>query len=609
MKHPRRRLLVGHCYNYNYNYYYYPCTILIIILLLVRNDGSTVSTYGCWGFSTARPVQPTGRLRQPSSSSSHRPTWHRSPSAAAADAAAADAAASDGDGSSRTPQEATARDETSSSSSSSSSSRDSDIDGININDDNNKNDDGNNDGTTGQPARRVCYYQSPVLLHKNNIINNDNDNNKNHKNKNRNSNKDRNNKNKNNGDDNKKKKKNGVNPWVPRLELSEVRIGQELIATVVQELLQAKTGPKVFCEVGVGRYRPQYAPTADRGSGGGGTTTTDNNHDNDADEDEEKEKEMENDAGDDDDSDRQPNLKEKKHRYRDWKIVTAMLRLGPGGKKESVARKRASRLRNKPYFPVYVSRIRTANDALEVCLSPEEAREVARNDEAKRRGRYNNDNDNDNNNNNPEETNAIGWKGGVLPGQIVTGRVVRVEDYGVLVRIDGIQRRHGLLHIQTVADLLGTYIDKSRGLIETAGLDRGTRVQLQVSRKKTATGGKKGKEIALEFTEEAQRAAMEEHRRKNVGHTKDPMKHLATTTGESVATTATATTATNTLSKEEEEAWAAFASNPMTSGSTSHGDAKGEDVYDDDGNDDDDDDDDDYDEDREIEDALGLGSY
>lgn len=302
------------------------------------------------------------------------------------------------------------------------------------------------------------------------------------------------------------------NRWQPRLELSELEIGQELKAVVVQELLQGKTGPKLFCEVGVGRYNPQRPA-----------------------------------------------------RVGDWQIVTAMLRLPD--RKVSVARKRAARLRKKDCFAVYVSRIRTANGALEVCLTPEQAM----------------------------ETPAVARET-VTPGQVVSGKVTRVTDYGVLVDVGARQRKHGLLHITTVANLLGRYIDKATGLVEQAGLTRGTRVQLQVANITR-------REIALDFTSQAYEAAQAERNEaaatKKSSFTAPPDTTPTSSSGsESSPQTTTITSPSTGLSKQEEEAWASFAANPTVS-------SKDNQVADED----DEDYDEDYDEDRDIEDALGLGYY
>ena len=104
------------------------------------------------------------------------------------------------------------------------------------------------------------------------------------------------------------------NWWVPRQELTEVKVGDELTATIVQELLDGQTGPKVFCEVGVGRCR-----------------------------------------------------------HEKWSIVNAMLRLGKRGTRKSAVQKRVKRLRDKHQgFSVFVSKIRLDNNALEVVLNEEE---------------------------------------------------------------------------------------------------------------------------------------------------------------------------------------------------------------------------------------------
>lgn len=100
------------------------------------------------------------------------------------------------------------------------------------------------------------------------------------------------------------------NRWKPRLELDELQIGQALNdAIVVEELLDGRTGPKVFVECGVGRYR--------RGT---------------------------------------------------WKIQTAMLRLGSPNTKRSAVVKKVARLRKKDHFTVYVSKLLPHSDQLEVSL-------------------------------------------------------------------------------------------------------------------------------------------------------------------------------------------------------------------------------------------------
>lgn len=304
------------------------------------------------------------------------------------------------------------------------------------------------------------------------------------------------------------------NAWRPRLALDQLEIGQELNATVVQDLLQAKTGPKLFCEVGVGRYCPH-----------------------------------------------------RPERQGDWNIVTAMLRLSDS--KLSVARKRASRLRKRDYFPVYVSRIRTDNAALEVCLTREEALQ--------------------------EPPTQLKLKH-LQPGQVVQGRVVRVLDYGVLVDV-GATRKHGLLHIRTVAKLLGRYIDKAAGLQKTAGLKQGTAVELQIA-------NIANKEIALDFTPQAYEVAQAEQEEYSSKKSSQTMLSDESQSKTSTTTTATTTTTSTGLSKEEQEAWAAFAANPTASSSSP---SQEEETYEEEEGDGDDYDD--YDEDRDIEDALGLGYY
>jgi predicted RNA-binding protein with RPS1 domain len=95
--------------------------------------------------------------------------------------------------------------------------------------------------------------------------------------------------------------------WKERVLLEDLKVGQEISGHVVQEYLEAKTGPKLYFECGVGR----------------------------------------------------------KDRNGDWSIVNGMLRLDRG--KASVARKRAERFRKKDRVQLFVSRVQKECGRLEVC--------------------------------------------------------------------------------------------------------------------------------------------------------------------------------------------------------------------------------------------------
>ena len=106
-------------------------------------------------------------------------------------------------------------------------------------------------------------------------------------------------------------------PWRPRRELHSLFIGERLFATRLPscDLLEGKTGPKVFLECGVGR----------KSKGG------------------------------------------------KWNIVNGMLRIpGKRGMKTSVARKKAKKISDS-LVEVYVSKLRLDHGSFEVCLSREEA--------------------------------------------------------------------------------------------------------------------------------------------------------------------------------------------------------------------------------------------
>ena len=320
------------------------------------------------------------------------------------------------------------------------------------------------------------------------------------------------------------------NSWHPRFELGDLEVGQQLQAMVVQDLFDGKTGPKVFCEVGVGRCRHK-----------------------------------------------------KSQLQGEWKIINAMLRLGPRGSKRSVAVKRVARLRNKPQgFPVFVHKVRLDNDQLEVCLDCDEAL-------------------------NSLQLPSRVSVSSLSAGDEVMGQVTRVEPYGVLLDVGA--NRHGLLHIQQVSQFFQRYIDKEEGLKQEAGLERGARVVLQVL-------SNNKKRLLLDFTKEAKREVeqirKEERKKKRKIQMKKSKKQVATnqtlpsSTGQPTAATTKSIESTSSfsLSPEEEAAWTAYAASQETaesqSSSQNHEDHEKEDEeYAGD----------DYDEDREIEDALGLGTY
>jgi len=102
------------------------------------------------------------------------------------------------------------------------------------------------------------------------------------------------------------------NWWIERIKLEDLTIGQELLGHVVQDNLDARTGPKLYFECGIGRINPKTG---------------------------------------------------------DWSIVNGMLRLDRG--KPSVSKKRAARFRQKDRVPLFVFRIQTECGRLEVCAKIE----------------------------------------------------------------------------------------------------------------------------------------------------------------------------------------------------------------------------------------------
>lgn len=306
--------------------------------------------------------------------------------------------------------------------------------------------------------------------------------------------------------------KSASGKWKERIELGDLKLGQELTdCHVVQELLDAKTGPKLFCDCGVGRTRDGQQ----------------------------------------------------------WKIVTGVLRLDQDRRKLSVARKRAARLKGRPAFSGFVSRIRPDSDQFEICLSIEEVQSKQR----------------------PK----LPGVSSLSAGQEVIGTVVRIENYGVLVNV-GVNRP-GLLHIKTVADLVGKFLPPTVEGFEGVGLELGAKVKLQVQ-------SNEKKRLFLDFTEDVKQEAEQEREDRKRKKEQQAKQAIEGDSGVQVDVDGPSSDAITdllpVLSKEEEAAWAAYASQSESAQ-----------VQDEEESDDDDDeyDDDDYDEDRDIEDALGLGTY
>eukprot|EP00429_Kryptoperidinium_foliaceum_P070460 CAMPEP_0176061176 /NCGR_PEP_ID=MMETSP0120_2-20121206/30499_1 /TAXON_ID=160619 /ORGANISM="Kryptoperidinium foliaceum, Strain CCMP 1326" /LENGTH=364 /DNA_ID=CAMNT_0017394731 /DNA_START=159 /DNA_END=1253 /DNA_ORIENTATION=+ len=295
--------------------------------------------------------------------------------------------------------------------------------------------------------------------------------------------------------------------WQRRIHLDDLKVGQKLVGYAVEELLDGKTGPKMFFEVGVGR-------TDTRGR---------------------------------------------------WNIVNGMLRMDRA--KESVIRKRASRLRKKDSIELWVSRVQKGCGRLEVCLDEEDVRKY----QGERKV--------------PVSS--------LKKGDDMIGKVVRLHPYGVMVDVGA--NRLGLLHILKVRSLYGKFIDGEKGLIE-AGLERGAKVRLSVE-------SVEKRRLSLDFTDDVKKEAeVEQAEKKSM-----PDEAETSATGPS----------TGGMSVDELEEWAAFASlgesrSPdVQSPIESKDEEKSQNAYEEDLDDegDDGDDYDDYDEERDIEDSLGLGYY
>lgn len=219
-----------------------------------------------------------------------------------------------------------------------------------------------------------------------------------------------------------------------------------------------------------------------------------------------------------------------------WQMVSAMLRFQTKYKKISVIRKRAAKLSGKP-VELYVHKIRLDNGKLEVCADHETLLTAIANDESK-------------------STVPASY---LKVGQELIGTVIRVRPYGCLVDVGA--NRKGLLHIQKVADLYGTYINKEKGL-EKAGLELGAVIRVSV-----LTNEKK--RLALDFTEDVKEDAKKEAETANLSEVTTKIEDDQPEENE-----------VEISNSDEAGVWGAYSA----------------DDYEDD-------------EDRDIEDALGLGAY
>lgn len=314
------------------------------------------------------------------------------------------------------------------------------------------------------------------------------------------------------------------NRWKRRVELEELHVGQALRGIVVQKLLEGKTGPKVYFDCGVGRYR--------RSNGS-------------------------------------------------WKIQTAMLRLAKG-MKDSVVKKKVARLEQRSsesgdgYVTLYVSRIFPSSDRLEVVLASDDVP-------------------------NTHSEYRLIPASKLQTGQELVGTVLKLCDYGAFINVNA--NRRGLLHIQRVADLYGTYIPKQEGL-KQFGIEVGSRIKVQVL-------SNSNKQLSFDFTDDVKLIAENERLEKDkISRTIESIYDVES---------ATSRVTTKLLNNRPTTEYACFTIQSATSESQNASSTETnvvsnidinveENPYDEDYNDDDEVYDD-YDEERKIEDQLGLGFY
>mmetsp|Transcript_16795 Transcript_16795/g.26201 ORF Transcript_16795/g.26201 Transcript_16795/m.26201 type:complete len:368 (+) Transcript_16795:106-1209(+) len=285
--------------------------------------------------------------------------------------------------------------------------------------------------------------------------------------------------------------------WKPRIDIRDLKIGQRLFCTKLRnELLDGKTGPKLFYECGVGQMDSNGK----------------------------------------------------------WQVINGMLRLGKAGMKSSVVKKKKSRLKAKAddvsgLIPLYVSRVHLANGKFEVST------EIPDMDKGQR-----------------EKIPASSLQ----PGQELIGTVKKVKPYGVFVDVGA--SRNGLLHISTVAELFGCYVNKEKGLTGECGLERGAKIQVAVQ-------SNVNKRLALDFTQNVKDELAREREREAEAKLQAEKEKEKLNTKVVVE-----------IADVEANMWAQFAAAP---GYVEEEDKEVDYDYDYSR----------YDEERDIEDSLGLDSY
>ena len=358
--------------------------------------------------------------------------------------------------------------------------------------------------------------------------------------------------------------------WKQRIDIQNLFIGQELQGVIVQEKLSnTTTGPKLWLDVGVCRWSSKGKPYFSS------KDITNMTHP----------------------------LSSSSSTNGGWKICTALLRLGMNHYvKESVVRKKVTRLRSRDTITVYVSRIFRQEGRFDVVLTPEEIPTASATGNAATSVVVSS----------PPPLQSVTK---LNVGDKITGTVTKVVDYGAFIQLDG-YNRGGLLHIKQVAELYNTYIDKKQGLMDS-GLNPKARVRLQVIEKEK-------KRILLDFTDDVKQIAMEEQRqeqeeierqqnelraqlqqqREKSTNTKEGMIATASIRMTDVSSTSDAMdklletpTQYDVSARVNDTNDFVDAEDDVDANDGEEGEGEEEEEYDN------------YDEERDIEDALGLGMY